>query len=73
MAAPHEPHESHSEPLPPYRKKQAVVCLLVFVCIAVAFALPGLYTSLGAILAACGLCAYAAKIQPPPPADDHPH
>ncbi len=69
----HEPHEHQEKPIPPYWKKQAVVCLLVFVCIAVAFAFPGLYTSLGAILAACALCAYAAKIQPEPPADEHHH
>ncbi|MGQ9687410.1 MAG: hypothetical protein ACUVXF_01275 [Desulfobaccales bacterium] len=73
MAAPHDPHGSHPEPLPAYRKKQAIVCLLVFVCIAVPFALPGLYTSLGAILAACALCAYAAKIQPEPPPEEHHH
>jgi hypothetical protein len=73
MAAHHEPHETHAEPMPAYRKKQAVVCLLVFVCIAVAFAVPGLYTSLGAVLVACGLIAYAAKLQPEPPADDHHH
>jgi hypothetical protein len=73
MAAHHEPHETHAEPMPAYRKKQAIVCVLVFVCIAAAFAVPGLYTSLGAILVACGLIAYAAKLQPEPPADDHHH
>jgi hypothetical protein len=73
MAAHHEPHETHAEPMPAYRKKQAIVCVLVFVCIVAAFAVPGLYTSLGAILVACGLIAYAAKLQPEPPADDHHH
>jgi hypothetical protein len=73
MAAHHEPHESHAEPMPAYRKKQAIICLLVFVCIVAAFAVPGLFTSLGAILVACGLIAYAAKLQPEPPADDHHH
>ena len=73
MAAHHEPHEHHDEPTPAYRKKQALICLLVFVCIVAAFAVPGLYTSLGAILVACGLIAYAAKLQPDPPADDHHH
>ena len=71
MAAHHEPHEHHDEPTPAYRKKQALICLLVFVCIVVAFAVPGLYTSLGAILVACGLIAYAANLQPAPPADEH--
>jgi hypothetical protein len=73
MAAHHESHEAHAEPMPAYRKKQAVVCVLVFLCIVAAFAVPGLYTSLGAILVACGLIAYAAKLQPEPPADDHHH
>jgi hypothetical protein len=73
MAAHHESHETHAEPMPAYRKKQAVVCVLVFLCIVAAFAVPGLYTSLGAILVACGLIAYAAKLQPEPPADDHHH
>ena len=71
MAAHHEPHEPTAEPMPAYRKKQAMICLLVFVCIVVAFAVPGLYVALGAILAACALIAYAAKLQPEPPADDH--
>ncbi len=73
MAAHHEPHEPTAEPMPAYRKKQAMICLLVFVCIVVAFAVPGLYVALGAILAACALIAYAAKLQPEPPADDHHH
>ena len=71
MAAHHEPHEPTAEPMPAYRKKQAMICLLVFVCIVVAFVVPGLYVALGAILAACALIAYAAKLQPEPPADDH--
>jgi hypothetical protein len=71
MAAHHESHEHQKEPTPGYRKKQALICLLVFACIVVAFAVPGLYTSLGAILVACGLIAYAAKLQPAPPADEH--
>ena len=71
MAAYHEPHEHTAEPMPAYRKKQAMICLLVFVCIVVAFAVPGLYVALDAILAACALIAYAAKLQPEPPADDH--
>lgn len=73
MAAHHEPHEHHAEPMPAYRRKQALACLLVFVCIVVAFVVPGLYVSLGAILVACALCAYAAKLQPEPPPDEHHH
>lgn len=69
----HEPHEHHEPPAPAYRKKQALIVILVFACIVVAFAVPGLYTSLGAILAACALIAVAAKMQPEPPADEHHH
>jgi|UniRef100_A0A7C3V7L0 hypothetical protein len=71
MAAPHESHEPHDRPAPAYRKNQALICILVFVCIVVAFAVPGLYTSVGAILAACVLIAVAAKMQPAPPAEEH--
>lgn len=71
MAAHHEPHEHHEQPAPAYRKKQAIICIMVFVCIAVAFALPGLYTSLGAILVALVLIGLAAKMQPEPPAEEH--
>jgi len=69
----HETHEPQTQPMPGYRKKQAVICLLVFVCIVVAFLVPHLYVALGAILVACGLCAWAAKMQPEPPPDEHHH
>lgn len=69
----HEPHEHHAPPAAPYRKKQAVVCLLVFVCIVAAFVVPQLPVAVGAILVACALCAYAAKIQPEATHDEHHH
>lgn len=67
----HEHHEPQAQPLAPYRKKQAVICLLVFVCIALPFIMPTLPVAVGAILAACALCGIAAKIQPPPPEEHH--
>ncbi len=73
MAAHHDTHEHHQQPAPAYRKKQALICLGVFACIVVAFAVPGLYVSLGAILVACTLIAVAAKMQPEPPEDEHHH
>lgn len=73
MAAHHEPHAAPSETIPGYRKKQAVICVLVFLCIGLAFAIPNLYVALGSIFAACGLCAWAARIQPPPPVEEHHH
>jgi len=71
MAAHHDTHETHSQPTPAYRKKQAILVLGVFACIVAAFAVPGLYTSVGAILVACTLIAVAAKTQPEPPEDEH--
>jgi hypothetical protein len=71
MAAHHETHEHHDQPAPAYRKKQALIVIGVFACIAAPFAVPGLYVALGAILATCVLIAVAAKMQPEPPADEH--
>jgi len=71
MAAHHDTHERHDQPEPAYRKKQALLVILVFACIVGAFLMPGLYTSVGAILIACALIAVAAKMQPEAPADDH--
>jgi ABC-type transport system involved in cytochrome bd biosynthesis fused ATPase/permease subunit len=73
MAAHHDTHEHHEQPAPAYRKKQALLVLGVVACIVTAFVIPGLYTSVGAILAACALIAVAAKIQPEPPEDEHHH
>ncbi len=56
-----------------YRKKQAILCLLVFLCIIVAFVADKASVAVGAILVACGLCYAAAKIQPPPPEELHHH
>jgi len=69
----HEPHAHPEQPIPAYRKKQALICLLVFVCIAVAFIVPQVSVAVGAILAACALCAWAARLQPEPSHDDHHH
>ena len=71
MAAHHDTHKHHDQPTPAYRKKQALLVLGVFACIVVAFAVPGVYVSLGAILVASTLIAVAAKLQPEPPEDEH--
>jgi hypothetical protein len=73
MAAHHESHAHHDQPPQPYRKKQALMVLGVFACIVAPFAVPGIYTTVGAILVACTLIGMAAKTQPAPPADDHHH
>ncbi len=62
-----------AEATPNYRKKQAIICVLVFVCIAVAFLSDRALVAVGAILAACGLCYWAAKMQPEPPPELHHH
>jgi len=59
--------------MPAYRKKQALICILVFICIVAAFVMQNLYVAVGAILIACGLCAWGAKLQPEPPPDEHHH
>ncbi len=56
-----------------YRKKQAYLMLLVFVCIGVAIWGGSAPISVGAILAACGLCFWAARLQPEPPKEEHHH
>ena len=71
MAAHHDTHEHHDQPAPAFRKKQAPLIMAVFVCIVVAFAMPSVYVSLGAVVAACTLIGIAAKMQPTPPAEEH--
>jgi hypothetical protein len=71
MTAHHDTHEHHDQPAPAYRKKQALLVLGVFACIVVAFVVPGVYVSLGAVVAACALIAVAAKLQPEAPEEEH--
>ncbi len=47
-----------------YRKKQAPLVLLVFVCVAVAIFSGSAPVSVGAILAACGLIFWASTLEP---------
>jgi hypothetical protein len=54
-----------------YRKKQALAVILVFVCIVAAFLAGSAPVAVGAILAACGLCYWAAKMQPETPPEEH--
>jgi hypothetical protein len=56
-----------------YRKKQAYMMVLVFVCIGVAIWGGNVLLSVGAILAACGICFWAATLQPNPPKEEHHH
>jgi hypothetical protein len=54
-----------------FRKKQAILIILVFACIVTAFFADRALLAVAAILAACGLCFAAAKMQPEPPAEEH--
>jgi hypothetical protein len=71
MAAHHDTHEHQEQPKPAYQKKQALLMILVFACIVGAFLVPGVYTSVGAILIACVFIAMAARMQPEAPPDEH--
>jgi hypothetical protein len=54
-----------------FRKKQVILIILVFACIVGAFFADRAVLSVAAILAACGLCFVAAKMQPEPSAEEH--
>ncbi len=56
-----------------YRKKQAPLMILVFVCLAVAFGSGSAAVSVGAILAACGICFWAATMEPEKTPEEHHH
>ena len=47
-----------------YRKKQALLVVLVFACLAVAIFSGSAPVSVGAILAICGLCFWASSLEP---------
>ncbi len=56
-----------------YRKKQALLMMLVFVCLAVAIWGHSVAITVGAMLAICGLCFWAASMQPARQPDEHHH
>lgn len=62
-----------AEAIQGYRKKQAIIIILVFACIVGAFVARSAPMAVGAILAACGLCYWAARLQPEPSHDEHHH
>ena len=47
--------------------------ILVFACIGVAVWGGNAILSVGAILAACGVCFWASTMQPEPPEEEHHH
>jgi hypothetical protein len=56
-----------------YRQKQAFLCILVFLCLAVAFLSGSALVTVGAVLAATGLCFLAAFLEPPKAPEEHHH
>ncbi|MGA7579624.1 MAG: hypothetical protein ACLQUW_08395 [Desulfobaccales bacterium] len=56
-----------------YRKKQALLVLLVFACLAAAIFGGSAPVSVGAILAACGLIFWASTLEPKKRRGDHHH
>jgi hypothetical protein len=56
-----------------YRKKQAYLMVLVFVCIGVAIWGHSALIAVGAILAACGIAFWASKMEPEKTPDEHHH
>jgi len=62
-----------SEAKPSYRKKQAYLMLLVFGCLGVAIWGGSALVAVGAILAACGVCFWAATLEPAKGPEEHHH
>ena len=56
-----------------YRKKQALLVLVIFACIGVAIWGHSAPVSVGAILAACGLAFWASTMEPAKKPDEHHH
>lgn len=68
-----EPMEHKLEHNQDYRRKQAVLCVLVFVCIAAAFVAPNALLATVAVLVGIVFALLGARIQPEPPPEEHHH
>jgi Flp pilus assembly protein TadB len=56
-----------------YRKKQAYLMVLVFACLGIAIWGHSALVSVGAILAACGVCFWASRMEPEKEPEEHHH
>ncbi len=56
-----------------YRKKQALLVLVIFACIGVAILSGSAAVAVGSILAACGLAFWASTLEPARKPDEHHH
>lgn len=62
-----------AQPSQNYRKKQAFLCILVFLCLGVAWLSGSLLVAVGALLVACVICFLAAKLEPERAPEEHHH
>jgi hypothetical protein len=69
----HHTEHHQTEQTQPYRKKQAILVILVFVCIGLAFWSGSALGSVLAILAASAICFWAATMEPERAPDEHHH
>ena len=69
----HHTEHQQEEKSPAYRKKQAMLCILVFICIGVAFWSGNPAVAVGSILASCGLIFWASTMEPEKAPDEHHH
>ncbi len=56
-----------------YRKKQALLVLVIFACIGVTIMGYSPLVSVGAMVAACGIVFYAASLEPAKSPEEHHH
>ncbi len=56
-----------------YRKKQALLVLVIFACIVAAIVSGSAAVSVGAILAACGVAFWASTMEPEKKPEEHHH
>ncbi len=56
-----------------YRKKQALLVLVIFACIGVAIFSGSAAVSVASILAACGFAFWASTLEPAKKPDEHHH
>jgi hypothetical protein len=68
------PDPGHSpKEMQPYRKKQAALCVLVFLCLGTAFFSSSALVIVGAVMVASLICFWAATLEPEKPKEEHHH
>jgi predicted signal transduction protein with EAL and GGDEF domain len=62
-----------AEPGKNYRKKQAFLCILVFICLGLAFWSGSATVAVGMVMLASVICFWAATMEPAKAPDEHHH